>query len=537
MAYPILAAHCTWFTQGGTTVKRASITQINIVDSYAPTGSEAASWDASASKNGSIMCYVTGTVLTLAGNGSGKISANADSKFAFSDNKAKDLFLNVTTINGLANLDMSGVVETNAMFYSCKALTSVAGIENWDMSNCTTLRQTFRQCDSLLEVNADSWNTSAVTSISGMFLSCYAIQRVGCRNWDLSNCTDMDTAFSNCYALSDIDVSLWDTSACAKMSGMFTACRTLKTLDVGKWDTSKVTTMRGMFKCGSDYGNEPTVYEELDVSRWDTSSCEDMAFMFYGAKGLGEVGNGNGVDLSRWDVSKVKDFDHFMAHSYMTIGDISGWKNAVVENLDNAFHSCRNAVLDVRGLKTSNCKTFGGMFKQYGSNLVSIPGVEDFDTSSAVDFTHMFYGCDKIEDLDLSGYDFRLAKDGVVTSGNDSTSATCMEMFYGMTRLKKISFGENFRRNGDGSTTNASHYVVLPGEGDWYDVDGIVDKTALPDGAGTYYASQAVANAEAAKPMLITQGTLLRTAKAIREKGGTMKQYSPSEFATAIQTI
>ena len=571
MAYPILASGCTWFTQGGTSVKRASITQINIVNGYSPTGSETSSWDASASKNGSIMCYVTGTVLTIAGNGSGKIACNADSKFAFSDSKAKDLFSNVVTINGLSKLDMSGVSETNAMFYSCKALMSLTGIEDWNMSNCITLRQIFRECNSLSEAPTGKWNTSNVTSLQGMFLGCASLKKVECGGWDTSKCTDMEKVVSSCSALEEIDVSGWDTSKVTNMWGTFRdcnaltaldvsgwdtsnvtqmndtfkGCRSLKTLDVSGWDTSKVTTMRSMFSSSVDYGREPTSYEELDVSGWDTSSCTDMGFMFYGVNSLGASGNKKGVDLSRWDVSKVKDFDHFIAHSYMTIGDISGWKNTVVENLDNAFHSCRNAVLDVRGLKTSNCKTFGGTFKQYGSNLVAIPGVEDFDTSSAVDFTHMFYGCDKIEELDLFKYDFRSAKDGIVTSANESVSATCREMFHGMTSLKKISFGPNFRKDGDGSTTNSANHAVLPehtnvsGEDAvWYDINrAVVNPTDIPDGEGVYYLGLEFADKELGKQMFIKQETLIHLAKAVRERSGTSNRYSPVELAEVIRSI
>ena len=66
---PILAQSDTWFTQGGTSVKRASITEIEIKDSYTPSGSVTASWDASAAKDGSVMAYVEGTKLIIAGNG------------------------------------------------------------------------------------------------------------------------------------------------------------------------------------------------------------------------------------------------------------------------------------------------------------------------------------------------------------------------------------------------------------------------------------------------------------------------------------
>ena len=63
-----------------TSVKRANITEIEIMDSYTPDASVTItdSWDASAAKDGSITCYVIDTKLIMAGNGSGRIKMNED---------------------------------------------------------------------------------------------------------------------------------------------------------------------------------------------------------------------------------------------------------------------------------------------------------------------------------------------------------------------------------------------------------------------------------------------------------------------------
>ena len=78
MAALTLAPNTTWFIPTKANIKRSTITEINIVDTYKPTGSETDSWDASEDTDGSIMAYVNGTILTLSGNGSGKIYANPD---------------------------------------------------------------------------------------------------------------------------------------------------------------------------------------------------------------------------------------------------------------------------------------------------------------------------------------------------------------------------------------------------------------------------------------------------------------------------
>ena len=87
MATLTLAPNNTWFTQGGTSVTRSSITEINIVDSYIPTGIEIATWDASADKDNSVKCYVTGTKLIIAGNGSVRFMQMQILSFCFTEPK------------------------------------------------------------------------------------------------------------------------------------------------------------------------------------------------------------------------------------------------------------------------------------------------------------------------------------------------------------------------------------------------------------------------------------------------------------------
>ena len=80
-----LAEGETWYSKGGTTIAKSSITSINIEDSYTPA-SYVEKWDASATNDGSVMAYVEDDgkgnstyKLTITGNGTGKIIANMNS--------------------------------------------------------------------------------------------------------------------------------------------------------------------------------------------------------------------------------------------------------------------------------------------------------------------------------------------------------------------------------------------------------------------------------------------------------------------------
>lgn len=139
---PTLAANSNWYK--GSTAK-STITAIEIKSSYTPTGTVTEQWNADVDNSGSIKAYVEGTKLTIAGNGAGKIMANADSRNVFTN------FSAATSISGLNLLDTSNVTNMYSMFYYCSALTSL------DMSG---------------------WDTSKVTNMSNIFYSCIRLQFV-----------------------------------------------------------------------------------------------------------------------------------------------------------------------------------------------------------------------------------------------------------------------------------------------------------------------------------------------------------------------
>lgn len=513
MAIPTLAPNSAWFSQGGTTVKRASITQINIVDSYTPTGSETASWDASAAKDGGVMCYVNGTVLTIAGNGSGKIYANEDSSYAFADTAKKDYFSTLKAINGGNLLDTSRATTFNAMFRSASALTTI-DVGNWDTSNVTSFRIMFQKAYAIGNLDVSRWNTgkvkdmagmfnitgdsntnltyfdvsgwdvSEVTSIDHMFFNCSGLQHLDVSNWDVSKVTTMGSAFSKCSSLQTLDVSKWDTSSCTDMSYAFDNCSSLQTLDASNWDISKVADMEAMFlNCSS--------LKSLDVSKWNTASCTTMAFMLYNCSGI------DSLDVSNWDVSKVTTFDHMMAHSNIVLKGVENWRTPSATNMNAMFHTIGNAIIDVSNFNTSKVQHFSQMF-EYSGKLTSIKGLENFDTSNGLGFDEMFNGCANLRELNLSSFDTRKAKDGVTASPNGHLTATMKNMFNNMRCLKKIALGENFSFNGDGTTT--ANAAVLPtpnpayikgADGNWYDSErnAYAPATIPNKTAGTYYAS------------------------------------------------
>lgn len=467
MAEPILAASDTWFTQMGTSLKRSIITEIEIKDSYTPAGAVDSSWDASAAKDGSVMVYVKGTNLIIAGNGSGKVYANPDSSRVFSDSANKDYFSKLTKITG-GNL--------------------------LDTSKATTMMCMFQCASSLATLDVSNWNTGSVTSMVAMFnmgggYINNSLTSLDLSNWDVSKVTSMQNMFASCNALVSIgDTADWDTSSCKNMSSMFNSCFSLEELNASNWDVSNVTTFKSMFSCGNNYGQVPMIIKELDVSKWNTSSATDMSFMFYGCRCSGS----RIIDVSNWDVSKVTNFDHMFAHSYFTLTGVDNWApSTACTNMNAMFHSIQNTRIDVSKYNTSKVTVFDQMF-QSADKLTKITGLENFDTSAGLGFSEMFRYCSSLKELDLSSFDTTKAKDGAPASTNGSYTTTMSDMFTGATSLSKITLGENFSFNGDGTTTDPSHHAILPtpASGYWYRADGTAYSPAdVPNRtAAVYYA-------------------------------------------------
>jgi surface protein len=218
-------------------VTRAGITRIDIVDSYAPTGKETASWDASVSKNGSVMCYVDSGVLTMAGNGSGEIWANEDSSKLFY-NTATDNFGSLTHISGLDVLDTSNATTLFGAFARCASLISL-DLSSWDVSNVESLAGTFNYCVSLETVDLTGWNTSKVTTMQSLFASTTEVGEMklknifGIENWNVSNVTNMRGMLVYCTYLQTLNLSNWDTASCTNMLDMFHVLRRLRKITLG----------------------------------------------------------------------------------------------------------------------------------------------------------------------------------------------------------------------------------------------------------------------------------------------------------------
>ena len=255
-----------WNSQLTDTEKQV-ITEINIVDSYMPTGEEEMSWDASYYKNGFVMAYKLGSVITIAGNGTGVIEAPAWSGGLFKG------FSKVVAINGLSILNTSRVTSMNYMF---------------------------RDCSSLQTLDLSGFDTSKVTSMYFMFKRCRKLEKIDLSGFDTSEVKNMNSMFGDCSSLQTLDLSGFDTSKVVRMDSMFDGCSSLQTLDLSGFDTSKVTSIYAMFEYCSGF-------VDLNLNNWNISSVTSCSSAFYACRLNGEKITRDKITEWNWNIGNLTD--------------------------------------------------------------------------------------------------------------------------------------------------------------------------------------------------------------------------------------
>lgn len=576
MAYPVLAPNRTWFSQGGTTTQGSTFTKITIVDSYTPTGDETESWNADVNNTGAIKWYKKGTELIIAGNGSGKIAMNPNSKSLFYLGQT-DTFSNVTQIDGLNIFDTTSVSDAQQMFcnmssltaldlnsfFTSPTLTSILGIfygctsittlkvANWNLSSVYAIQHAFYGCASLKTLDLSTWRPTAATLTSKVFMGCSALEELNLTGWSLpkgkttanmfSGCSSLVTVdttdfglgevktfhamFKDCNKLVDPPVQNWDTSNVTDMSFMFDNCYALTSnLQIQNWNTSKVTTMNAMFQTDHALG-----IKTLHIENWDMSNVTDVGWMFWGQREL------TSLDVSKWNTSKIQSFHHLFAHctNLVPIG-IENWDTSSATTFNATFHNTAATSYDISKWNTSNCESFSQMF-EYCHNLQSIVGLDKIDTSNSKSFCEMFADSGLVE-LDLSNFN-TLNADSTYVDPNNNEQGGMTQIFRGMASLKKIALGENFSFNGKGNCTSGGFpsYTTDGKTGEWYSEDlktyqpaGIPNRTKM-----TYYAIPS----EVPTLMLTRYGSIYSIADAIRKKKKVNTKYLLSQMPEAISTI
>ena len=142
-------------------------------------------------------------------------------------------------------------------FYGCNELTTIEGIENLNTEKVTNMYAMFKGCESLAKIDLSSLDTQNVTDMAWMFNACRSLTELDLSNFNTKNVKDMYAMFAICNNLATLKLSNFDTQNVTNMGGMFSECKSLTELDLSSFNTKKVTDMFYMFQGCS---NLATIY-------------------------------------------------------------------------------------------------------------------------------------------------------------------------------------------------------------------------------------------------------------------------------------
>ena len=385
----------------------------------------------------------------------------------------------VTDLNGmfrgcasLTELDLSGsnaekVKNMGSMFYGCVALSNL-NLSGFKTGSLTDMRYLFSSCQSLESLDLSGFNTENVTSMVAMFSQCTSLRSLDLSSFNTSKVIGMNLMFYNCTNLESIDLSSFETENLQQMPHMFYSCTKLETLDLSSFATPNMTSMLSAFQ---NCKNLKTIYV---TSAFTTDKVTEGPFAFAGCANLpnyttdktgvemahtGEGGYLTAATASwvRWDAptgtlsfhrSGTKPTgDNILDLGY---GNYPNWDTHAAEikkvvfkagfrdethtTCSKWFSGCTNltSIEGIENLNTSNVKNMSEMFGQC-SNLETLD-LSHFNTENVGNMSNMFNGCTKLHDLNISSF-------------NTENVTNMYGMFYGCSSLETLDLSHFNTRN------------------------------------------------------------------------------------------
>lgn len=97
-----------------------------------------------------------------------------------------------------------GLKSTEVMFYNMLNLTSIEGMQNLNTENVTNMNSMFSNCYNLENIDLSHFNTEKVETMPQMFADCKKLVTLNVSGFNTANVTNMKAMFAGCYALTTI---------------------------------------------------------------------------------------------------------------------------------------------------------------------------------------------------------------------------------------------------------------------------------------------------------------------------------------------
>ncbi len=295
---------------------------------------------------------------------------------------------NVTNIDGLANLNLTGVTDISWMFAGCSQLVAL-DVNSWDVSQVTKMQATFQNCAKLATVNVANWDTHSVQYLIDTFNGASSLTSLPVGKWNTSKVATLMRTFTDCTSLTSLDVANWDTRLVTNMSAMFRGMTKVKTLPVDKWQTGRVINMQLVF-------SGDTSLESLNVANWDTSRVNSLDGTF------AKLPNITSLPLDNWNTSNIETLRNtFYNDAKLAKLPLDNWNVSKVIDLNSTFSGCASlTTLPIAKWNTQNVQNLGFTFA--GMSSVTALPVDNWQTSNVTNMAGTFANVDEVKQLPIS---------------------------------------------------------------------------------------------------------------------------------------
>lgn len=364
----------------------------------------------------SYLAYDTNEGLNIAYiQSDGKLKLNEDSSYLFSE------FSQLTSIEGMENLDTTKVTNMNHMFYYTNNLVNL-DLNYLDTSNVTDMSYMFANMNSLPELDLSVLDTHNVVNMKSMFEESSIPTLTFGGKFNTSKVTDMQNMFFNLDLITTLDLSTFDTSNVKRMDDIFETINTLQELNINNWNLKNIIIL------DNDATNEEI--SAIDIKA-EYVKANNVVFpkscyrMLYGI---------NTIELNNVDTSNVTNMSYmFSGLSEMSELDLSYFDTSHVTNMAGMFEDM-NSLTSLKFSKKFDTSNVTDMYSMFANtySLTNLNLIEaNFNTSKVTDMGWMFNQT-TIEELNLGDY--------FDTRNVDNMSG----MFGGSINLYNIEYGSNF---------------------------------------------------------------------------------------------
>ena len=134
-------------------------------------------------------------------------------------------------------------------FCAFSQLTTIEGIENLNTEEVTNMSEMFKDCSGLTSLDLSSFNTAKVESMNYMFNGSSKLTSLDLSSFNTAEVRYMNSMFDGCSSLTSLDLSSFNTAEVMNMTNMFNGCSGLTTIYVSDdFTTGEVSGSDNMFE-------------------------------------------------------------------------------------------------------------------------------------------------------------------------------------------------------------------------------------------------------------------------------------------------